>query len=105
MEIVAALDKKVKAIHNKGPDLEFEDGTKHRWEPPIQCIACLTDGGAQHRQARQSDFKVAPLARANPNAAAGGTAFSTVMARSPLRYNGVCYRKRGERWNMTFEAR
>ncbi|MCD6416903.1 MAG: hypothetical protein J7M08_09450 [Planctomycetes bacterium] len=28
VEIVAALDKKVKAIHNKGPDLEFEDGTK-----------------------------------------------------------------------------
>ncbi len=28
VEIVAALGNKVKAIRNRGPDLEFEDGTK-----------------------------------------------------------------------------
>ena len=28
VEIVAALGNRVKAIHNRGPDLEFEDGTK-----------------------------------------------------------------------------
>lgn len=28
VEIVAVLGNRVKAIHNRGPDLEFEDGTK-----------------------------------------------------------------------------